>query len=170
MIVAYKDKRPRIDESAFIFESADIVAEVSIGKNCSVWCNATIRGDLAPVTIGDGTNIQDNAVIHVNTDMPTVIGKNVTVAHSAVIHGCTIGDNTLVGMSAVVLNEAVIGDDCIIGAGALVTARKSFPDRSLILGSPAKAVRQLSDEEVEGIRENALHYQMIAKEFKAQQG
>ncbi len=166
MIVPLKDKRPTIDKSAFIFESADIVAEVTIGKNCSVWCNATMRGDIAPIALGEGSNVQDNACIHVNTDMPTIIGKDVTIAHSAVIHGCTIGDNCLIGMGAIVLNEAVIADNSIVGAGALVTERKVFPPNSLIIGSPAKAVRLLTDEEIEGIRVNACHYQEIAAEFK----
>ena len=167
MIVPIHKKRPVIAESAFIFDSADVVAEVTIGEHCSVWCNATLRGDLAPITIGDGTNVQDNACVHVNTDMPTVVGRNVTIGHTAIIHGCTIGDHCLIGMGAIILNEAVIGENSIVGAGAMVTARKNFPPNSLILGSPAKVVRQLTDEEVEGIRENAAHYIETAAEFKA---
>lgn len=170
MIIPFKDKRPLIAESALVFDSADIVAEVTIGENCSVWCNATLRGDLAPITIGDGSNVQDNAVIHVNTDMPTIIGKNVTIAHTAIVHGCTIEDNCLIGMGAVILNEAVIQADSIVGAGALVTARKIFPPKSLIIGSPAKAVRQLTEEEIESIRENARHYREMAAEFAAEMG
>ncbi len=166
MIVPLRDKRPKIHKSAFIFGSADIVAEVNIGENCSVWCNATLRGDLAPITLGDGSNVQDNACIHVNTGMPTVIGKDVTIAHTAIIHGCTIGDTCLIGMGAIILNEAVIQENSIVGAGALVTARKVFPPNSLIIGSPAKAVRQLTAEEIEGIRENASHYRTTAAEFK----
>ncbi|MCF7933880.1 MAG: gamma carbonic anhydrase family protein [Spirochaetia bacterium] len=168
MIIPYKHTQPLIAESALIFESADIVADVTIGEDCSVWSNATVRGDMAPVMIGNGSNIQDNAVVHVNTDMPTHIGRNVTIAHSAIIHGCTVNDNCLIGMGAILLNEAVIQEDSIVGAGSLVTARKSFPPRSLIMGSPAKAVRQLTDEEVEGIRENALHYQQYARDYLAE--
>lgn len=169
MIVPFKEKTPQIDGSAFIFESADIIAEVRLGKNCSVWSNASIRGDLASISIGDDSNVQDNAVIHVNSGMPTVIGSGVTIAHGAIIHACTIEDNCLIGMGAIVLDEAVIGRDSIVGAGALVTARKVFPPGSLIIGSPAKAVRLLTDEEIAGNRENAVHYVEIAQAFKQQQ-
>lgn len=158
MIYPYQNKKPNIKEAVFIAPSADIIGDVSLGKNVSVWFNATIRADLSTVTIGEGTNIQDNSVIHVDKDTPAVIGRNVVVGHNAVLHGCTVGDNSLVGMGAVVLNNAVVGKECVVGAGALVTENKKFPDRSLIVGSPAKAIRTLSDADAERIREAARGY------------
>lgn len=158
MIYNFKDKKPKTDEAVFIAPSADIIGEVTLGKDVSVWFNATIRADLSPVTIGDGTNVQDNCVIHVDTDKPTTVGKNVIIGHNVILHGCTVGDNSLIGMGAVVLNGAVIGEGCVVGAGALVTENKKFPDRSLIIGSPAKAIRTLTDEQVQKILEGVDRY------------
>ncbi len=158
MIYNYQDKRPDTEKAVFIAPSADIIGDVTLGKDVSVWFNATIRADLAAVTIGDGTNVQDNSVIHVDKDVPTDIGKNVVIGHNAILHGCTVGDNSLVGMGAIVLNNAVIGKECVVGAGALVTENKQFPDRSLIVGSPAKAVRTISDADARRLREAAQGY------------
>ena len=158
MIYNFKDKKPKTEEAVFIAPSADIIGEVTLGKDVSVWFNATIRADLSPVTIGDGTNVQDNCVIHVDDDKPTTVGKNVIIGHNVILHGCTVGDNSLIGMGAVVLNGAVIGEGCVVGAGALVTENKKFPDRSLIIGSPAKAVRTLTDEQVQKILEGVDRY------------
>ncbi|MCF7953897.1 MAG: gamma carbonic anhydrase family protein [Spirochaetales bacterium] len=169
MILKHQGITPDTKESAFIAESADIIGDVSIGTDASVWFNAVIRGDLAPITLGEGSNVQDNAVIHVNTDMPTHIGKGVTIAHSAVIHGCSIEDNVLVGMSATVLDGAVIGSESLVAAGALVSPNKTFPPRSLIKGVPAKVSRTLTDEEVKGLKENAEHYIEKAKEYNNEQ-
>ena len=158
---------PDTEKALFIAESADIMGAVTLGKNSSIWSNVSIRGDLAPISIGSDSNVQDNAVIHVNIDMPTIIGNQVTIAHGAIIHACTIGDNCLIGMGATVLDGAVISKNSLVGAGALVTPGKTFPEGSLIIGSPAKAVRTLSKEEIDGISLNAEHYIDASKKFSA---
>lgn len=165
MIVPYRDHQPDIEQAAYIAPSADIVGNVVLGAECTIWFNATVRGDMARITIGGGTNIQDNAVVHVNDGMPTVIGEAVTVGHGAIIHACTIGDRCLVGMGAIILDEAVIGEECLVAAGALVPPRKQFPPRSLIVGSPAKVARSLTDREVTDLQENARHYVQYGKEY-----
>ena len=139
-------------------ESAVVRGDVEMGAGCTVWHNATIRGDMAPIRIGKETNIQDNAVVHVDYGFPTDIGDGVTVGHSAIVHGCSVGDNSLIGMGAIILNGAKIGKNCIVGAGALVTQNKEFADGTLIVGSPAKAVRELTPEEIQHNRDNALAY------------
>ncbi|HLW21955.1 MAG TPA: gamma carbonic anhydrase family protein [Sphaerochaetaceae bacterium] len=166
MIATYRDTVPDTERAVFIAPSADIVGDVTLGADTSIWFNATVRGDMASITIGDGSNIQDNAVVHVNSGMPTKIGRQVTVGHGAIVHACTIGDHVLVGMGSIILDEAVIGDQCLVAAGALVTPRKQFPPRSLIVGSPAKAIRSLTDEEVAQIRENAVHYQELGRDYR----
>ena len=166
MVTNYLEKRPDVERASFLAPSADIVGEVFLAKDVTVWFNATVRGDMASIKIGEGTNIQDNAVVHVNTDMPTSIGKGVTVGHGAIIHACTIGNDCLIGMGAIILDEAVIGDECLVAAGALVTPRKQFPPRSLIVGSPAKAVRTLTDEEIQDIRENGNHYIEMGNNYR----
>jgi carbonic anhydrase/acetyltransferase-like protein (isoleucine patch superfamily) len=158
MILAYDHYQPEINQSLYIAPSADIIGNVMLEEETTIWFNVTIRGDMAPIHIGKGTNIQDNTVVHVNTGMPTYIGNYVTVGHSAIIHACTIHDNSLIGMGAIILDEAVIGEECLVAAGALVSPRKQFPPRSLIVGSPARVIRTLTDEEVAGIRENTLGY------------
>lgn len=166
MLTDYQDKRPAVDNANYLAPSADIVGDVTLDVDVTVWFNATVRGDMASIRIGAGTNIQDNAVVHVNTGMPTTIGKGVTVGHSAIIHACTIGDDCLIGMGAIILDEAVIGSECLVAAGALVTPRKKFPPRSLIVGSPAKAVRTLTDEEVQNIRTNGKHYIEMGNQYR----
>ncbi|PKL27903.1 MAG: gamma carbonic anhydrase family protein [Spirochaetae bacterium HGW-Spirochaetae-2] len=168
MIVPYRDHQPDIEQAAYIAPSADIVGNVVLGAECTIWFNATVRGDMARITIGGGTNIQDNAVVHVNDGMPTVIGEAVTVGHGAIIHACTIGNRCLVGMGAIILDEAVIGEECLVAAGALVPPRKQFPPRSLIVGSPAKVARSLTDREVTDLQENARHYVQYGKEYASQ--
>lgn len=142
----------------FIASSADIVGDVRMGNNSSLWYQAVIRGDESPVTVGEGTNIQDGCVVHVDAGIPTIIGDGVTIGHNCTIHGCDIDDNVLIGMGSTVLNGAKIAKDCIVGAGSLVTQNKEFPEGYLIFGSPAKAVRKLTEEEIQGIRENAEAY------------
>ena len=150
---------PKIDESNFIAPSADLIGDVQLGTNSSVWYNVTIRGDVHRIRIGHSSNIQDNCVVHVtHTTAPTTIGNYVTVGHGAIIHGCTIKDRVLVGMGSTILDHAVIGEDSIIGANALVTARTIIPPRSMVLGSPAKVIRPLTDEEVETIMYYANNY------------
>jgi carbonic anhydrase/acetyltransferase-like protein (isoleucine patch superfamily) len=166
MIYKHKDLTPDVAKAAFVAPSGDVIGDVVLGKDSSVWFSVTVRGDMAPIRIGDNTNIQDNCVVHVDTDTPTHIGNDVTVGHSAVVHACTIGDRSLVGMGAIILSNAVIGNECVVGAGALVTENKSFPDRSLIIGSPARSVRTLTDEEVEKLKGSAARYVEKAKATK----
>ncbi len=151
-------KFPIIPESAFIAEGAVVKGDVTLGENCSVWYHATVRAGRAAITVGDNSNIQDNCVVHVDTGASVRIGSGVTVGHSAIIHGCTVGDNTLIGMGAILLNDCVIGKNCIIGAGTLVTQNTRIPDNSLVLGNPGRVKRALTPEEVESNRRNALHY------------
>lgn len=165
MIYTYRGKKPDVEKAAFVAESAEVSGEVYLEENVSLWYNVSIRGDLQPVYIGKNTNVQDNCVVHVANEIPAKIGAGVTVGHSVIIHACTIGDNSLIGMGAIVLDGSEIGEESIVGAGALVTQNKKFPPRSLILGSPAKVVRELSDEEVQSIRDNTDEYVELAKEY-----
>ena len=148
----------------YLAEGAVVKGDVILGDDASVWYNATIRGDSNPVVIGERTNVQDNAVIHVELTYPVNIGKNVTIGHSAIVHGCEVGDNTLIGMGAIILNGAKIGKNCIIGAGALVTQNSITPDGTLAFGNPAKVIRKLTPEEIGSNKENALHYMEASKE------
>lgn len=154
-------KNAKVDQSAWVAHSADVIGNVEIGEESSVWYHATIRGDLNYVKIGSGTNIQDGAVVHVDTGCPCVIGSMVTVGHNATVHGCTIGDRSLIGMGSILLNGCKIGRDCIIGAGALVTEGKEIPDGSLVLGSPGKVIRKLTEEEIKQIEMNAMTYMCL---------
>jgi carbonic anhydrase/acetyltransferase-like protein (isoleucine patch superfamily) len=163
MIRSFKGIRPVVDESCYISESTDIIGNVTIGKDVNVWFGSRLRGDINRIVIGDCSNVQENSVIHVDVDSPTTIGKNVTIGHGAIIHGCTIDDNVLVGMGAIVLNDAHLTKNCIVGAGALVTQGKSFPEGSLIIGNPAKAVRALTPEEITHIQHSADEYVALSK-------
>lgn len=165
MIYKFKGITPDLEKANFVAASADIIGDVILDANSSIWYNCTLRGDIESIRIGKNTNIQDNTVVHVGYDVGTVIGDNVTVGHSAIIHGCTIEDNCLIGMGAIILNHAVIGKESIVGAGALVTTGKKFPPRSLIMGSPAKLIRSISDKELEGSRKNTESYVKISKEY-----
>lgn len=161
--------KPQIDESCYIAEDATVIGNVIIGENSSVWNHATIRSNHQPIVIGHGTDIQDNAVIHVDKDYKVTIGNNVSIGHCAIVHGCQVGDNTLIGMGSIILNGAVIGKNCIIGAGAIVTQNVVVPDNSLVIGSPAKVIRQVTSTEISEITENAKMYQEEAAEAKEQQ-
>lgn len=156
----------KIDESVYIAEGAVILGNVEIGKNSSVWCNAVIRSDEEIIKIGNNTNIQDNCVIHLDPGDTVAIGNNVTVGHGAIVHGCKINDNTIIGMGAIILNHAEIGKNCIIGAGTLITENKSIPDNSLVIGSPGKVKREITEEEKNHILENAYHYSKEAEKRK----
>ncbi len=148
----------------FIASSADVIGEVRVGNDVSIWYNAVVRGDELPITIGDRSNVQDGSVVHVAPGYKTTIGSGVTIGHNCTIHGCTIGDDVLVGMGSVILNGAAIGKNCIIGAGSLVTQNKEIPEGSLVMGSPAKVVRPLSPEEIQGILDNAREYVALMDE------
>jgi len=148
---------------AFISARASITGKVSLGKDSSVWHNATLRGDIAPIRIGERTNIQDGAVLHVAHDLPCIVGDDVTVGHGAIVHGCRVGNRCLIGMGSIILNGAEIGEECLVGAGALVTEGKKIPPRSLVLGNPARVVRGVTDEEAAGILESAAAYLRLAR-------
>lgn len=152
-----------LKKSVKIFEGAQIIDNVEIDEDSSVWYNAVIRGDMSPIKIGKCSNIQDNCVIHSSYSFPVILGDYVSVGHGAVLHGCEIGDNTLIGINSTVLNGAKIGKNSIVGAGAVVTEGKEFEEESLILGIPAKAIRKLNNEEINSIKENALKYKKVAQ-------
>ncbi|WP_296490828.1 gamma carbonic anhydrase family protein [Rhodoferax sp.] len=158
---------PQIAETAWVADSAEVMGDVVLGEEVGIWFGVVVRGDTACIRVGARTNIQDMSVLHADAGMPLAIGAGVTVGHKAVLHGCTIGDDSLVGIGAVVLNGAKIGKGCLVGAGALVTEGKEFPDGSMIIGSPAKAVRQLTPEQLQGLRDSARHYVANARRFKA---
>ena len=145
--------------------NAVLAGDVFLGEKSSVWYGAVLRGDLGGVQVAEESNIQDNCVLHADPGFPLTVGAGVTVGHGAILHGCTVGDGSLIGMGAIILNGAVIGRNCIVGAGALVTSGKVFEDGSLILGSPAKAVKQLTPEEIAGIKKSSAHYVEQAKEY-----
>lgn len=160
------DLTPDIHESAWVADSAQVVGRVTLAEGASVWFGVVIRGDMDAINVGSGSNIQDNSVLHADHGVPLNIGENVSIGHQVMLHGCTIGDGSLIGIQAVVLNGAKIGKNCLVGAGALVTEGKEFPDGSMILGSPARAVKQLSAEQIDGLRMIAKHYIDNARRYK----
>lgn len=160
------EQAPDIDPSAYIADSANIIGKARIEANASVWFDVTIRGDNELITVSENSNVQEGCILHTDPGFPLVVGKNVTVGHQAMLHGCTIGDGSLVGIQAVILNGAKIGRNCLVGAGALVTEGKDFPDNSLIIGSPAKAVRTLSEEDVARMHRNTANYVKRGQQFK----
>ncbi|MBU0927848.1 MAG: gamma carbonic anhydrase family protein [Spirochaetes bacterium] len=166
MVHAIGDKEPTIAGSAFVAWNAEIAGAAAVGEDSSVWFGVTIRADMAPVSVGERSNIQDGAVVHVNTGVPCIVGNDVTVGHRAVLHGCVVGDGCLVGMGAILLNGSEIGPGSIVGAGALVTQGKRFPPRSLVMGSPARLVREVSDEEYAHSLANAREYVSLARGAK----
>ena len=156
---------PQVHTQAWVAPSAQVMGQVSVGAGASIWFGTVVRGDTERITIGADSNIQDARVLHADAGQPLVIGERVTVGHQAMLHGCTVGDESLIGIGAIVLNGAKIGKNCLVGAGALVTEGKEFPDGSMILGSPAKVVRQLTPEQIEGLRQSAQHYKTNAQRF-----
>jgi carbonic anhydrase/acetyltransferase-like protein (isoleucine patch superfamily) len=168
-IYAIDGTKPEFEDegSNWIAPDATVIGNVTIGRNVGIWFGVVIRGDNDPITIGADTNIQEHTMMHNDPGFPLSIGAGCTIGHRAVLHGCTIGDNSLIGMGAIVLNGARIGNNCLVGAGALVTEGKEFPDNSLIVGAPAKAVRVLDDAAIEGLRKSAEHYVANARRFKA---
>jgi carbonic anhydrase/acetyltransferase-like protein (isoleucine patch superfamily) len=158
---------PRMAPGSWIADSAQVMGHVELGEDVSVWFGVVIRGDTEVITIGRGSNIQDGSVLHADVGKPLQIGENVTVGHKVMLHGCSVGDGSLIGIGAVVLNGARIGRGCIVGAGALVTEGKEFPDGSMIIGSPAKAVRALTPEQQKALLRSAQHYIENAQRFRA---
>ena len=164
MVHRIGDKVPNIGAALFVAWNAEVAGSVTLAADTSVWFSATLRGDIERITVGRGSNVQDGATLHTDFDLPCVVGDGVTIGHNAILHGCTVGDDCLIGMGAVVLSGAVIGKESIVGAGALVTEGKTFPPRSLILGSPAKAARTLDDAAIAKVRENGKIYVRLAGE------
>lgn len=164
MIRDLLEKNTKIHPEAFVAETGVVVGDVSIGEGSSIWYNAVLRGDMNFITVGKYTNVQDNASLHLDSNDPLIIGDYVTIGHSAIVHGCTIGDNCLIGMGSIILNGAVVGDNCIIGAGSLVTQGQIIPDNSLVMGSPGKVKRQVNEEEIETVRKNAIRYEKLWRE------
>jgi carbonic anhydrase/acetyltransferase-like protein (isoleucine patch superfamily) len=166
MLYALGDKVPEVHESCFVADNAQLMGSVVLEEDVSVWFGVVMRGDNDPLVIGAQSNIQDNTVIHTDHGVPVRVGRGVTVGHQCMLHGCTIGDYSLIGIGAIVLNGAKIGKHCLIGAGALITENKVIPDRSLVMGSPGKVVRQISDEQALVLEASAAHYVENAKRFR----
>lgn len=165
MLHRYRGIQPDVHPSVFLAPGAQLIGDVSIGAESSVWYNAVLRGDLAPIRIGRRTNVQDGSIGHVNTDQPLWIGDEVSIGHGAIVHGCRIGTGTLIGMGAIILNGADIGEYALIGAGSLVTENKQIPAYTLSLGSPAKVVRELTEQDLERMKRTMEGYVLKGKEF-----
>ena len=166
MIYNFNNISPKIDKDSWFAPNSVLIGDVTLKKDANVWFNATLRGDVEPIIVGEGSNVQDGSVIHTDPGCPTIVGKGVTVGHMVMLHGCEISDDCIIGIGSTILNKAKIGKNCIIGANSLVTENKVIPDRSLVLGSPGKVVRQVTDEEIEHIKENARDYVENIKKYK----
>ena len=158
---------PRLHETAYVADSAQVIGNVELAEGASIWFGAILRGDNDAMTIGKNSNVQDGSMLHSDPGFPLTLGENVTIGHQVMLHGCTVGDGSLIGIKAVVLNGAKIGKNCLVGAGALVTEGKEFPDGSMILGSPAKVVRELTQEQIAGVARAAQHYVDNARRYAA---
>ena len=166
MILPYRGKAPVIDPTVFLAPMAAVIGDVTIGAGSSVWFGAVVRGDFQPITIGQNTNIQDNATIHVRRDVPVHIGNNVLIGHNAVVHCSRVGDNTLIGMGSIVMGYSEIGENVVIGAGTFLPQHKKIPSNSLVFGNPAQIVRALRDDEIEALQEAAENYANLGVEYK----
>lgn len=167
-IYAIGDDIPEIHETAWVAPDANVIGKVILEEDSSVWFGATIRADHEIIRLGRGSNIQENCVLHIDAGYPLTIGQDCTIGHKVMLHGCTIGDRSLIGMGATILNGAKIGKDCLIGAGALITEGKEIPDGSLVMGAPGRVVRQLDEAGLKNLTSAALHYQKHAKLFRSQ--
>ncbi len=166
MIYDLEKNVPEINADSWVAPNAIIIGKVKLEKNSSIWFNAVLRGDIEKIVIGEDSNIQDGSVLHTDPGCPLTVGKGVTVGHMVMLHGCEISDDTLIGIGSTILNKAKIGKNCIIGANTLVTENKTIPDNSLVLGSPGKVIRKVTDDEIKVIRENAKHYVKNSKRYK----
>ena len=166
MIYDLEKNVPEISTDSWVAPNAIIIGKVKLEKNSSIWFNAVLRGDIEKIVIGEDSNIQDGSVLHTDPGCPLTVGKGVTVGHMVMLHGCEISDDTLIGIGSTILNKAKIGKNCIIGANTLVTENKTIPDNSLVLGSPGKVIRKVTDNEIKVIRENAKHYVKNSKRYK----
>lgn len=168
MIYSLGDIQPRFLGDYYVAENAIVAGKVLLHNNASIWFNAVVRGDNELITIGENSNVQDGSVLHTDLGYPLTIGKDVTIGHMVMLHGCTIGDETLVGIKSVVMNGAVVGKNCIIGANSLIPERRVIPDGSLVLGSPGRIIRSITAEDIEYIRENMRHYVENFKRYRAE--
>ena len=168
MILELAKVKPQIDKGSWVAQNATLIGKVIIKKDANIWFNVVLRGDIEPIIIGERSNVQDGSVFHTDPGCPLIVGKNVTIGHMAMLHGCTIDDETLIGIGSTILNKTKIGKNCIIGANTLITENKVIPDRSLVLGSPGKVIRKVTDKEIEEIKVNAEHYVDNYKRFKQQ--
>ena len=166
IILPYRGKNPVIDPTAFIAPTAAVIGDVTIGAGASIWFGAVVRGDFQPITIGENTNIQENATIHVMRDVPVHIGNDVLIGHNAVVHCSSIGSNTLIGMGSIVMGYSEIGENVVIGAGTFLPQHKKIPSNSLVFGNPAQIVRALRDDEIEALQEAAQNYANLGAEYK----
>ena len=173
MLYSLADKKVQKAESAYCAPGSHVIGDVIMEANSSVWFNAVVRGDCDTITIGEGTNVQDGSILHTDPGFPLTLGKGVTVGHKVMLHGCSVGDNSLIGINAVVLNGAKIGKNCVIGANALVTEGMEIPDGSVVMGTPGKVVKQLTEEQIKGLEASAKHYidnaQQFMKELQVQE-
>jgi carbonic anhydrase/acetyltransferase-like protein (isoleucine patch superfamily) len=167
-LFALGNRRPQLHEDTWVAPDANVIGDVVLEEAASVWFGATLRGDNERITVGKGSNVQENCVFHTDMGFPLTIGSGCTIGHKVMLHGCTIGTNSLIGMGATVLNGAKIGDNCLIGAGALVTEGKKIPDGSLVMGTPGKVVRELDEAAIKGLQLSALHYQENMRRFREQ--
>ncbi len=166
MIYSLGDKNPIINDETYVADSAAVIGDVVLDKDVNIWFGAVLRGDLENITIGEGSNVQDNSTVHTDFGIPCIIGKNVTVGHNVILHSCNIEDNVIVGMGSTVLNGAKVAKNCLIGANSLVTHKTQYEEGSLIMGQPAKIIRKLNEEEIKHILINAKHYVENGKHFK----
>ncbi|TCO79846.1 gamma carbonic anhydrase family protein [Marinisporobacter balticus] len=166
MIIAYEEIMPEIHPSCYVAENATIIGKVKLKENVNVWYGTVIRGDDNYITIGENTNIQDNCTVHIAKDFPTIIGDNVTIGHNAIVHACKVGNNVLVGMGAIILNGAEIGENVIIAAGSIVPPGKKIPSNTLVMGSPAKVVRELTEEDRKKLKKSAINYVALANKHR----
>ena len=165
MLYDLENKKIQNSGDNWVAPNANVIGDVTLEKNTSIWFNATLRGDIENIYVGEGSNVQDGSVLHTDPGYPLKIGKNVTVGHLVMLHGCTIGDNSLIGIGAVILNNAKIGKNCVIGAKSLITENKEIPDNSLVVGSPGRVIRKVTDEEAKAITKNAIRYQENWKKY-----
>ena len=166
MIYDFEKNVPEVHNESWVASNASIIGKVKLEKNSSVWFNAVLRGDIELITIGENSNIQDGSVLHTDPGYPLTVGQGVTVGHIVMLHGCQIADDTLIGIGSIILNNAKIGKNCIIGANSLITENKIIPDNSLVVGSPGRVLRKVTDEEIKLIHENAKHYVEGSKKYK----
>ena len=162
----FEKKVPEVDPDAWVAPNASIIGKVKLEKNSSIWFNAVLRGDIELITIGENSNIQDGSVLHTDPGYPLSVGKGVTVGHMVMLHGCQISNDSLIGIGSIILNNAKIGKNCIIGANSLITENKIIPDNSLVVGSPGRVLRKVTEEEIKAIIENGQHYVNTSKKYK----